>query len=122
MCNVNCQHPATLYIYTSIVKPHYHKTLSDASDSTQQAKRYKVTNNKRKALRTRYKQLYGDAGHHGIATELQGRWLGILSPCEIEGGDRRPAKGGSYVAFKAPLRRARSTLTDAPRGLSSTHV
>lgn len=62
------------------------------------------------------RERYRAAVHHGIATESQGRYSLVRLR-----GDRRP-QGGVYVALQAPLRRARSTLTDAPRGLSSTHI
>lgn len=60
----------------------------------------------------RDRERYRTAVPHGIATESEGRYrLARLR------GDRRPSKGGppplqggSYVAFKAPLRRARSTF------------
>lgn len=68
----------------------------------------------RERLSERERVRYRAAAHHGIATESQGSY----SLMRLR-GERRP-QGGVYVAFKAPLRRARSTLTNAPCGLSST--
>ena len=103
--------------YVNTPQPYTH-TFSLSSpvitkrSQTLQIQRCKRSGTKSPTIRERRserdRERYRAAVHHSIATEAQGRYsLGRLR------GERRPPRG-SYVAFKAPLRRARSTLTDAP--------
>lgn len=65
----------------------------------------------------RDRERYRTAVPHGIATESEGRYrLARLR------GDRRPSKGGVTSRLKLLCAVLDPHLTDAPRGLSSTHI
>lgn len=82
------------------------------------------------ALRRSRLNAISEAVHCQYPTEkrAQNAIEGVTGPLfkvckdEKDEGGAPPLQGGSYVAFKAPLRRARSTLTDALALVSHTYL
>ena len=112
--------------YVNTPQPYTHTFSLSSPVITKRSQTLKIQRPKRSGTNSpatgerrseRDRERYRTAVHHGIASESEGRYrLARLR------GDRRPSKGGVTSRLKLLCAVLDPHLTDAPRGLSSTHI